>query len=454
MNDDRKAQLHGPRYLLSVIGFSSVPRLITSVLTLISFPLLVRAVGTSDYGVFVYVSAMLTILVLFADFGVASAAGKTIAEARLRGGDAARRVLGRCARLQAIVGIAGLIPMLAISWAVASTSTTVMFDSTFLVVMVLATWASVAATFVRSCLQSYLAFGWSAVLDSVEAVVRTIGWLAVAWFAPTYTALAWATLITAVVSSGLAIAILFFKARGPRAPSDSLKEFSGAPTSYRNLIHDSASFLGVGLATRVFLSIPYIMFGQLLGADVVGVIGAFTRLLEMISFPFITIGNALAVRAYEVKSAGLQAVVALWDACFRFVVIAAGATGVFLLTSGILARVLIPTSPSGPILFSILSAVILTHSASCFIATMADFVGGLRKRILFLSVLAIVQIPILWVFVKLWQEPGAVIGYALVQVLMIGGYISSRREFFSRRKTISFRATSCSRLASLFCRLS
>ena len=85
MNDDRKAQLHGPRYLLSVIGFSSVPRLITSVLTLISFPLLVRAVGTSDYGVFVYVSAMLTILVLFADFGVASAAGKTIAEARLRG---------------------------------------------------------------------------------------------------------------------------------------------------------------------------------------------------------------------------------------------------------------------------------------------------------------------------------------------------------------------------------
>jgi hypothetical protein len=65
---------------------------------------------------------------------------------------------------------------------------------------------------------------------------------------------------------------------------------------------------------------------------------------------------------------------------------------------------------------------------------MADFVGGLRKRVLFLSVLAIIQIPILWVFVRLWQEPGAVIGYALVQILMIVGYIViAKRVFFAEQ---------------------
>jgi O-antigen/teichoic acid export membrane protein len=230
--------------------------------------------------------------------------------------------------------------------------------------------------------------------------------------------------VTSIVASALAIAVLVARTRA----ADDRSEPPAPPSTYRHLVGESASFLGIGLATRAFLSIPFVIFGQLLGPEVVGVIGAFTRLLDIVSFPFVTIGNALAVRAHEVKNAGLGAIVALWDACWRFVVIAAGGTGAVLLSSGVLGRLLVPESAEGPVFFGILSIVILTHSTSAFVATISDFVGGLRKRILFLSTLTLAEIPLLWLFARSWAETGAVIGYALMQVLMIAGYILIARK--------------------------
>jgi O-antigen/teichoic acid export membrane protein len=432
VKNDRKQELHGGRYLVSVLGFSSVPRLITSVLTLVSFPIVLRAVGAEEYGVFVYATAMLSIVVLFADFGVAAAAAKAIAEARARGQAAARRQLLRCVRLQASVGSIGLIPVAAVSWAVASTSTTVVLEDSFLLTMILATWLAVAVAFARACLQAYLAFGWLAVLDTVESTVRTGCWLLAAWLEPSGMGLAIATLVTSVATALLGIALVFVKARvAPDAGDENDDPSIVRP--YRGLIEDSVGFMGLGLATRVFTSAPYIVFGRLLGAEVVGVVGAFARLLEMVSLPFLVLGNALAVRAYEVKRAGLRAVVSLWNACFRFSVVAAGVTGLFLLGAELAARVLVPDSASAPVLFSILAIIVLTHSMSSFLPTMADFVGGLRRRTAFLSILAFAQIPLLWVAAEQWGDRGAVAAYALVNVVMICGYVAiAKKAFFGQ----------------------
>jgi O-antigen/teichoic acid export membrane protein len=424
MNEHRDLKSSGPRYLLSVIGFSSIPRVVTSVLTLISFPLVLRAIGAAEYGVFVYVSAVLTIVVLFADFGVAAAAGKAIAEARPRGPTFTRQVLVRCVRLQLLVGVVGLLPVSAISWLIVETSANVVVESAFLATMIVATWLAVVTAFERSCLQSYLAFGWLAVLDTVESSVRTIMWLLVAWVVPTKMGLALASLIPTVIATVFGGTLLVVKARGRWYwGGDELAGSNAPPYSYRKLLSDSASFMSVGLATRVFTSTPYIVLGRLSGAEVVGVVGAFAKLLEAISFPFITLGNALAVRAHEVKAAGVTAVVALCDACLRFVVIAAGAMGVFLLASDFLARVLVPDTSQGPALFSILSAVILTHSIACFVSPVSDFVGGIRPRMMFLTGLTIFQVPFLWIATLLWSERGGVAAYAIVNVAMIGGYI-------------------------------
>ena len=84
MKSERDGRLPGRHYLLSVIGFSSIPRLVTSLLSVVTFPIVVRIVGVEEYGVFVYVSAMLNLTVLLADAGVAAAAGKAIAEASSR----------------------------------------------------------------------------------------------------------------------------------------------------------------------------------------------------------------------------------------------------------------------------------------------------------------------------------------------------------------------------------
>jgi O-antigen/teichoic acid export membrane protein len=434
MTDDSNAHA-GRRYLMSVLGFSSIPRLITSVLTLATFPLVVRAVGPSEYGVFVYATAMLNIVILLTDFGVAAAAGKGLAEARLRGPWAAREELVRCVRLQAVVGLVGLIPVLAISWVFVVLSKTMVIDPKFLITMVFGAWLAMASAFVRQCLQAYLAFGWLAVLDSTESILRTITWLAVVWLIPTSMGLALSTLLTSMVTSVLGLTILLSRARRPFGSNDSHEPASEPRGPYQRLVTDSVHFLGIGVATRLFQSAPFVLFGQVLGPDVVGVIGAFSKLLDMITFPFITIGNAIGVRAYEVKRAGLKSVVALWDACLRFEVIAAGAAGLFVLGSDIFATLLIPDSKSGAALFSILSALVLTHSAACFLTPMSDFVGGVKRRMIFVGALAFGQIPFLWIAVRLWRESGAVIGYVAMNAVMIAGYIIiAKGVFFGKER--------------------
>ena len=69
-------------YLLKVIAYSSVPKIITVVLTLISFPLMIRSIGTSDYGLYVYLLSIIAIFESFIDFGISSAAGRAIARER------------------------------------------------------------------------------------------------------------------------------------------------------------------------------------------------------------------------------------------------------------------------------------------------------------------------------------------------------------------------------------
>jgi O-antigen/teichoic acid export membrane protein len=298
--------------------------------------------------------------------------------------------------------------------------------------MTFATWLNVGLAFIRSCLQSYLAFGWLAVLDTVESSIRTATWLIAAWWMPSKMGLAWATLFTAVAGGVLALVLLLARTRRDGASAIGAVASAGLP---KQLVHDSAKFFGVGLATRVFLSGPLILFGQILGADVVGVIGAFTRLLDMITFPFIIIGNALAVRAYEVKESGMSTIVALWNASCRFIVLAAGAAGATFVSASLLASAVIPDTATAPALFAVLSIMVLTHSSASFLSPMADFVGGLGDRVIFLSTLALVQLPVLWVAATYGGDFGAVVGYCAGNVIMLAGYLwISKNAFFGKHR--------------------
>lgn len=430
----------GRRYLLSVIGFSSTARVVTSALTLVSFPIALRAVGASDYGAFVYITALLSVVVCLADFGIAAAAGKAIAEARLSGIVMARTEMLRRVRLQTVVATVALAPVIAASFFAVAITKSVPLQGRFLVVMALGAWVGVGTNFIRSCLRSFLAFGKLAVLDAVESIARTVSWLAAAWLLPSAMGLAVASLTTAVTATLVGAVVLVRAANGPGwyDAADLSEPGSGGTAAGRTageMLLESANFLGMSLSTRLFQSVPFIVFGQLLNAEIVGVIGAFNRLLEIVSFPFLTIGNALAVRAQEVKRRGLRASTALWDACWRFVVLAAIVAGGFLLTSGLIAHLLVPGSSSGHRVFAILSVSIGLYSVCSFLPVMSDFVGGLRSRIVFLATLAVCQIPLLWGAITLYGETGGVLAYLAVQLLMVCGYvIIAKRVFFGEAR--------------------
>lgn len=428
------------KYLLKVLGLSSGPRIFTSLLTLFSFPIMLRAVGPSEYGVIVYLGAVIGIFESFVDFGVSSAAGKGIAEAKVTRPQFLRTELNHWVRLQTILAIIGLLPLLGVSYLFVHINRTIEVRPFLLLILSLSAWLAIAANFARTCLRSYLAFGTLAILDSVESVVRSASFLIVAWLVPTAMGLAVAGLITVIIAGSLCCWSLIIVSRKQitmQVDNGKIENSQIMVLSQRFMIKESLSFLGLRLSTRAFQSFPLILFGQLLGAEIVGIISAFTKILEIIGFPFITFGNALSVKAQEVKAKGLIAITELWNTCFRFIVLVVIFTGIFFLASGSIAHILMPYSADAAVIFSIMSIMTLTQSTSSIVSPLSDYIGGLRKRMAYLGFLAIIQIPLLFIGAVLYKNIGAIISYMIIQLFMIGGYIIiAKRVFFGNEKYV------------------
>jgi O-antigen/teichoic acid export membrane protein len=417
-------------YLVKVLGLSALPRLVTICLSLITYPLMVRAVGVSEFGVVVYVSAVIAVLESFIDLGVSSAAGKHIAIARERDPTGVVSVLRRWARLQAIVAFAGLVPFLLIAYLVAANSRAVEVSVEVVIVLVLSAWIAIILNFVRASLSSLVAFRSLAALDGFEATVRSATWVAVAFLMPTALGLAIAGLVTAGCSAGLAVMLVWRLARRiGGTPSASRR---GPDLTLVDMIRESSGFLWLRLVTRIFQSIPLVMFGRLFGSEVVGVIGAFAKIVEWLNFPFAVIGNALAVRAPGVVAKGNRAVRELWDVLSRFAAVLLMLAATVFLGSDLLAAALLPASASAGAFIGILSITIFTTGCGSVVAPMSDYVGSLRLRNTLLSILAFVQIPIIWLGAHAGGEMGGLIAHACVLAVMATGYvIIAQRAFFS-----------------------
>src|SRR5688500_12029244 len=106
------------RYLVAVLKLGMAPRAVTFILTLLSFPFMVRAGGTAAYGVIVYVSAVVSILESVVDFGVSAAAGKGIAETRAQRPHLLLGEITRWTKLQVAVAGAGALPFFVLTYAI------------------------------------------------------------------------------------------------------------------------------------------------------------------------------------------------------------------------------------------------------------------------------------------------------------------------------------------------
>jgi len=421
-------------YLLKIFGLGTAPRVITFLFTLVSFPLLVRALGAAEYGVFVYVSSVIALFEPIIDFGVSSATGKVIAAARVQRPDSIRQELFQWIKVQAVVATVGFsVAVVAGYFYFSVAGAPVGGNLSLYALLTVTAWVAVGNALSKATMTSLLAFKDVAVLETAETIIRDFGWICVALILPTATALAAVTLAGAVIQLFLGGVLLRGRLKEYRTPESSAAV--RVPGARKEMLRETLHFLGLRFATRAFQSFPLILIGNIVGSQLVGLIGAYGRVTEMSSLPFSLFSRGLMVKAYEIKANGYAAINVFWRVLVRLSVIAFVTAGGLFLASGDIARIMVPESPNARLLFAIMSVLVLAQSISNLYAPASDYVGGLARRVFFLGACAIVQIPLIWGLARLWGEIGAVVGLVGCYSVMIAGYVLiAKRVFFGSQR--------------------
>lgn len=441
------------RYLIKVLGVSGVPKLATFALSLTTIPIVLRNVGAVQYGTYLYVVAAVSICEVLIDFGVSSAAGRRLAELRASRPGALRSDILAWARLQAGFLAGGFVPMVLVAHLALADGRTE--SSGALLAVVAATLGlNVVLNFCRPCLQSMLAFKSLSVLDTGESVLRSLAQLAAAQFMASALGLAIAGLASSALAAALAMLLMMQCLREHGTPGK-----DGAPAmSLRDRLRASAAFLLLRISTRLFQEMPLLLIGRTLGPELVGIIGAFRRVGEFINTPYLIVGNALMVRVNEIRERGREAMVSLWEVALRIVSTSFYLAALCHLVAEALGAALLPGVVEAPQVFRTLAPLIFTTALIGVLAPMSDYLGALRRRNAVLTVMALLQLPVLWLSINAWGAGGALGIYVGMQLtLAVAYFLLAQRIFFGesaclvRREVIAF--ILCCAVALVFTRL-
>lgn len=418
-------------YLYRVLGLSFLPRVLTFLLTLISFPLMVRGLGAGEYGIIVYLTSVAIVLEIPAGFGVSGAVGRAMALHRASAPHKLREELANWARWQMTVCVCSLPVSVAIGYLSVTMWVRQDIPTGLLAVVILSLYVSVFTSFSKAVLTSMLRFKHLAMLEAFESLTRSAGWFAVGIIFKTVWALALAQLATAVGVLSLAI---FFLTRSvkemPASEEGVFDEAAAAALSPGGMFRQSLAFLMLLLGTRAYQALPVMLVSKLLGFEVAGILGAFARIAELVNVPFIVVGNALMVRVPEIHQRGIVIITRYWDMLSRLAVVALGVGFGFWLISDAISTWMLPASALAPSLFAIQSALIFFRAISDLAAPAADYVGGLKRRVYFLSAFAAVQLPFIWLGWCLGGVHWAVAAMVLSYSTMVIGYIAIARSVF------------------------
>jgi hypothetical protein len=94
---------------------------------------------------------------------------------------------------------------------------------------------------------------------------------------------------------------------------------------------------------------------------------------------------------------------------------------------------MVPDNSQAPSIFSIMSMLVLAQCISSLFASASDYVGGLGKRVVFMFVCGILQIPVVWAGCIAGGPIGAVASIVGCYSAMICGYVCiAKRSFFGK----------------------
>lgn len=415
--------MNSKKYLLNVLGLSAVPRIISSLYTLISLPIMLRAVGAEEYGKVLYYGAVIAILEAFVDFGVSSAAGKELSSARVsRPGRLLVEFLS-WARMQLSISLIGIVPLFIVSYFVIYSSDKIEFNLTILILVVASAWLAICSNFIRAALTAMLGFKPLALLDTYQSLFRSTSFLFVAFMMPSAMGVVVAGFVTALTTAIIAVIIVMLLIKQKKYASPRYNNHNEAGLTQKEMIRESLYFFWLRLAVRSFDSIPVFLFGRLLGAEVVGVVGAVAKLLELITFPFAVIGNALSVQAQSIIIQEVDTITAFWDAIMRFISLALFGVAFLVLGHDYLSILLLPKSDIAPLLVFAMSLQVLTIAISSIVGPVSDYVGALKQRNILLTIMTFLQIPVIWVAAWIGGAIGGISAYLIILLSMNWGYM-------------------------------
>jgi O-antigen/teichoic acid export membrane protein len=423
-------------FLLKVLGLSGVPRVFTFLFTVFSFPIMLRQVGAKEYGIIIFISSIISIFESFADFGVSSAAGKEIANARVHRPNLIIKEIFNWSKFQLRAATIGLIPMAIATYYLAHSNAEMQISNYIIALILGSSWVTIMSNFARAILTATLSFKSLAILDTLESVSRSSSLLFVAFYMPNSFGLAIASFGLGLFIAIAAFLIMLTTIKKYQAKiSEEDSNLLSIPFTEKQMFKESLNFLWLRLATRCFTGLPIFILGHQFNSAIVGVVGTVQRMVELLTFPFAVIGNALSVRAKELINKGNKVIESVLEVIFRVQSLAIIQWAITLVGSRFFSEFLFTNEKPEGIVFAILTITVLTTSISVLVNPLTDYVGALKKRNILLSIVSLVQVPVIYLFANLFGVIGAISAYVFVLLIINVGYLHiALKSFFPNSK--------------------
>ncbi|MFQ5786629.1 MAG: lipopolysaccharide biosynthesis protein [Thermodesulfobacteriota bacterium] len=424
-----------------LLGYS--PKIITFILTAISFPLVVRELGASEFGVATIVGSIIGIIQLFGDGGISYAVGKAVAESRPMGNVHVRHTILVWVRAQICVTIPLFLLTLIASFIIFDLVYERSISFFIFLVAAISSTLSIYSCFIRTVLRSLFSFGKLSILDSFESVARSVGWLIVAFKFPTAFGFVFAGMISVLIGAVVAVVFLlteiFSKPIGKKNSMASVDKYQSAITiaEVLSVLKESTSFMLIRIVTQGFYQFPILTAGILQGPENAAVVAALLKLVDIINGPIVVLGNIIGVKAVEIRRKGAEAVRFLWDAEWRlcatwfpllamyFVVSPEIASYMFQQENGMVMQTGVLMS------FQVFSVFLIMHVIASVFAVQVDYLGRAVERLRLMMLIGVIEV----LFIAIGAFWGGLLGVILAisasYIILVIGYVFLARLAFN-----------------------
>lgn len=361
------------------IGF---PKIISFVLGFVSFPLMINAVGLTDYGIYIYISSLVILVEAFMDFGITSAWGKHCSSLRTSKINVENHYF-LWMLCQIVFAVTILFICLLISY-------NINIDNKLIFIYVLLTlFFGVFHNFQKSTLNSLLYFKLVARIDLIESVFRTLIYLLVAFFYKSVETMALLFLFSCIMLLLISSLMIFIKVIDKNFINNEFNKID----QLKFIFSQSVMFLWLRLSTRFFHEIPVIILRNYTNDYLVGLLGSMRKFIEYLTIPFSIIGNILMIRSKELILAKKNKI--LLENLNMIIFFVIFFIPLILLFENIIIDSFFDSYNLSMPLIPLVIFYLISHIMFSLYAPVSDYLGALKQRNYFLTIMVVITTAVL-----------------------------------------------------------